>query len=77
MGLHKIHNVLFLKGNWMRYGFTVAKMCVVKDLMKENCGRPFFVCGEVLYLQFLFLAATIPFDRLLYGFWFISRRFIF
>ena len=24
----------------------LAKMCVVKDLMKENYGRPFFVCGE-------------------------------
>ena len=24
----------------------LAKMCVVKDLMKENFGRPFFVCGE-------------------------------
>jgi hypothetical protein len=24
----------------------LAKMCVVKDLMKVNYGRPFFVCGE-------------------------------
>ena len=24
----------------------LAKMCVVKDLMKANYGRPFFVCGE-------------------------------
>jgi hypothetical protein len=25
---------------------NLAKMCVVKDLMKVNYGRPFFVCGE-------------------------------
>jgi hypothetical protein len=24
----------------------LARMCVVKDLMKENYGRPFFVCSE-------------------------------
>ena len=31
---------------WCHKHGKLARMCVVKDLMKESYGRPFFVCGE-------------------------------
>jgi hypothetical protein len=67
MGLHKVDNVLFLKGNWMRYGFTEEEVKALDELYEKSGGHPGRNEGKRLIERF-----GLP-SKKVYN-WFYGRR---